>query len=131
MEIWPPGHYSPIHDHGKACAVIKVLYGSINCTWFDAIQENREPQIIGTPVKISKGDVTWLGEQQYQVHQLRNTYKTVCITLQCYQFEAEDTVHDEFFTWLDDKLKKEDFSPNSDMAFGQFVRLMKDEWESK
>lgn len=24
VEIWPPGHYSSIHDHGDACAVIKV-----------------------------------------------------------------------------------------------------------
>ena len=27
LEIWPSGHHSPVHDHGNACAVIKVLYG--------------------------------------------------------------------------------------------------------
>jgi len=27
LEIWPAGHYSPIHDHGDANAVIKVCLG--------------------------------------------------------------------------------------------------------
>ncbi|CAC5403890.1 unnamed protein product [Mytilus coruscus] len=30
LEIWPQGHYSPIHNHGNANAVIKVLFGSIH-----------------------------------------------------------------------------------------------------
>jgi hypothetical protein len=30
MEIWPPEHYSPIHSHAGANAIIKVLRGKIN-----------------------------------------------------------------------------------------------------
>jgi hypothetical protein len=30
LEIWPAGHYSPIHDHGDANAVIKVCLESVN-----------------------------------------------------------------------------------------------------
>ncbi|RGP66306.1 cysteine dioxygenase type i [Fusarium sporotrichioides] len=130
MEIWPPGHMSPIHQHGDASAIIRVLYGSINVTWFDALQENGNPQVIGQPVNLKKGDVTWLGEDQYQIHQLRNMSKTVCITLQCYQFEKHDTVHDESFHWMDSKRHIERFIPNSDMAYGQFVQAMKAEWEA-
>ena len=29
MEIWPVGHYSPIHNHSGANAVIRVLHGTI------------------------------------------------------------------------------------------------------
>ncbi|KAG5658009.1 hypothetical protein KAF25_006960 [Fusarium avenaceum] len=130
MEIWPPGHMSPIHQHGDASAVIRVLYGSINVTWFDALQENGEPQVIGQPVNLKKGDVTWLGEDQYQIHQLHNKSKTVCITLQCYQFEKHDKVHDESFHWMDGKRHIERFIPNSDMAYGQFVQAVKAEWEA-
>ncbi|KAM0228270.1 hypothetical protein ACHAP5_011989 [Fusarium lateritium] len=129
MEIWPPGHMSPVHQHGDASAVIRVLYGSINVTWFDALQENGEPQVIGQPVCLKKGDVTWLGEDQYQIHQLHNKSKTVCITLQCYQFEKHDKVHDESFHWMDGKRHIKRFIPNSDMAYGQFVQAMKAEWE--
>ncbi|CAC5369313.1 unnamed protein product [Mytilus coruscus] len=30
LEIWPKGHYSPVHNHGNATAIIKVLFGSIH-----------------------------------------------------------------------------------------------------
>lgn len=130
MEIWPPGHSSPIHQHGDASAVIRVLYGSIDVTWFDALEKGRTPKPINNTVRLSKGDMTWLGENQYQIHQLKNTRKTVCITLQCYQFEENDTIHDEAFHWIDDKLQIKDFVPNSDMAYGLFVQRMKEEWEA-
>ncbi|KAF5003515.1 hypothetical protein FDECE_9938 [Fusarium decemcellulare] len=130
MEIWPPGHKSPIHQHGEASAVIRVLYGSIDVTWFDALQEGSAPKKIGNPVRISKGDVTWLGDKQYQIHQLQNNCKTVCITLQCYQFEKHDIVHDEAFHWIDKNRHLNEFIPNSDMAYGRFVQAMKAEWDA-
>jgi len=34
MEIWPVGHYSPIHNHGGANAIIRVLHGSIHVELF-------------------------------------------------------------------------------------------------
>ncbi|KAM3553511.1 hypothetical protein ARSEF4850_006890 [Beauveria asiatica] len=76
MEIWPPGHESPIHDHGDASAVIKVLYGNIDCTWYDNLQEDVVPRPLGPAVQLTKGDVTWLGKKQFQVHKLQNNYKT-------------------------------------------------------
>ncbi|KAM3551234.1 hypothetical protein MY1884_007826 [Beauveria asiatica] len=76
MEIWPPGHESPIHDHGDASAVIKVLYGNIDCTWYDNLQEDVVPRPLGPAVQLTKGNVTWLGKKQFQVHKLQNNYKT-------------------------------------------------------
>lgn len=29
LEIWPPGHFSPIHNHGNAFGVVRMLHGSI------------------------------------------------------------------------------------------------------
>ncbi|RAQ51229.1 hypothetical protein AFGD_003717 [Aspergillus flavus] len=131
MEIWPPGHSSPIHDHGRASAVIKVLYGSIDCSWYDAVQDGREPQQVGKPHKLSKGDVTWLGDKQFQIHKLENNYKTVCITLQCYQFEQSDNEHYEYFDFLDNDLNKDRFVPNSDRSYGELVEELKIEWDRK
>jgi hypothetical protein len=34
MEIWPAGHYSPIHSHAGAEAVIRVLEGGINVNMY-------------------------------------------------------------------------------------------------
>ncbi|KAF4337730.1 cysteine dioxygenase [Fusarium beomiforme] len=129
MEIWPPGHKSPIHQHGDASAVIRVLYGKIQVSWFDKVEEGSPSQLIGNPVILEEGKVTWLGKDQYQVHQLENTSDTVCITLQCYQFDEDDNVHDEAFYWKDEKGNRKKFIPNSDKAYGLFVREVKDEWD--
>ncbi|KAM3551235.1 hypothetical protein MY1884_007827 [Beauveria asiatica] len=131
MEIWPPGHESPIHDHGDASAVIKVLYGNIDCTWYDNLQEDVVPRPLGPAVQLTKGNVTWLGKKQFQVHKLQNNYKTVCITLQCYQFDVDDKVHNEHFDMLTNERKKVAWSPTSDLAYGQFVGKMKAEWYKK
>ncbi|KAF4954455.1 hypothetical protein FGADI_5234 [Fusarium gaditjirri] len=129
MEIWPPGHKSPIHQHGQASAVIRVLYGKIQVSWFDKVEEKSPSQLIGNPVILKEGQVTWLSKDQYQVHQLENTSDTVCITLQCYQFDDDDRVHDEAFYWKDKDGNRNKFIPNSDSAYGLFVRNVKDEWE--
>ncbi|EXA31151.1 hypothetical protein FOQG_09092 [Fusarium oxysporum f. sp. raphani 54005] len=129
MEIWPPGHKSPIHQHGDASAVIRVLYGKIQVSWFDKVEEGSPSQLIGNPVILEEGKVTWLGKDQYQVHQLENTSDTVCITLQCYQFDDDDRIHDEAFYWKDEEGHRRKFIPNSDRAYGQFVREVKAEWK--
>lgn len=129
MEIWPPGHKSPIHQHGDASAVIRVLYGKIQVSWFDKVEEGSPSQLIGNPVNLEEGKVTWLGKDQYQVHQLENTSDTVCITLQCYQFDDDDRVHDEAFYWKDKDGHRNKFIPNSDSSYGLFVQKVHEEWK--
>ncbi|KAL4895636.1 hypothetical protein BDV59DRAFT_172863 [Aspergillus ambiguus] len=61
MEIWPPGNSSPIHDHGNASAIIKALEGQNLCTYYSSLDirgPDNEPQPIGSPVLLKKGDVT-------------------------------------------------------------------------
>lgn len=31
LEIWPAGHFSPIHSHGLAYGVTRILHGSLTC----------------------------------------------------------------------------------------------------
>ncbi|RBQ72284.1 hypothetical protein FVER14953_07598 [Fusarium verticillioides] len=129
MEIWPPKHKSPIHQHGEASAVIRVLSGKIQVSWFDKVEEGSPSQLIGNPVILEEGQVTWLSKNQYQVHQLENTSDKVCITLQCYQFEKDDNVHDEAFYWKDEEGHRRKFIPNSDSAYGLFVQKVHEEWK--
>ncbi|KAF4432140.1 Cysteine dioxygenase [Fusarium acutatum] len=129
MEIWPPKHKSPIHQHEDASAVIRVLYGQIQVSWFDKVEEGSPSQLIGNPVNLEEGKVTWLGKDQYQVHQLENTSDSVCITLQCYQFDDDDRIHDEAFYWKDKDGHRNKFIPNSDSAYGLFVQKVHEEWK--
>lgn len=85
LEIWPKDHYSPIHDHGDANAVIKVLHGEIIATFFDSLTAPGGPNMIGNPAKLQHDMITWIGPENYQVHQLHNTSQDVCCTIQCYR----------------------------------------------
>lgn len=130
LEIWPNGHYSPIHNHAGANAVIKVLHGEITVRLFDMLSVSHK-----TPFKtatIKEGDITWITPRLNQTHQLHNeTPHTVCVTVQCYLYNIEDNFHYECFDYIDNNGKKiEKFLPNSDMDFLAFKEQMKKEWES-
>ncbi len=127
MEIWPVGHYSPVHNHGGASAVIRVLHGSINVSLFPFLA-SVEPF---AKADFKKEDVTWIGPGLNQVHQLKNLdgNKDTCITIQCYMYEDDDKKHYDYFDYLDADGSKQQFEPNSDLGFVEFKKLMKKEWE--
>ena len=29
LEIWPSGHFSPVHNHGNAFGIVRILHGSV------------------------------------------------------------------------------------------------------
>ncbi|KAF2722171.1 hypothetical protein K431DRAFT_245419 [Polychaeton citri CBS 116435] len=127
LEIWPSGHYSPIHDHGNACAVIKVLHGDIHASFYDNLDS---PKLINT-ASLKKGDITWIGPNNYQIHKLHNETKGICCTIQCYRYEDQDDVHYDGFNYTGDDGEVHKFEPNSDKAFGEFRELMRKEWNSR
>ncbi|KAK0707799.1 RmlC-like cupin domain-containing protein [Lasiosphaeris hirsuta] len=124
LEIWPKDHYSSVHDHGNACAVIKVLCGQIDATYYDSLLDGHKIGI----ASLKKDDVTWLSPQNYQIHELRNSYSTVCCTIQCYRYDEENHVHHDKFDYIDDQGEVQEYSPTSDMAFYDFRQQMMAEW---
>ncbi|KAF9915971.1 hypothetical protein FBU30_001610 [Linnemannia zychae] len=127
LEIWPGQHYSPIHDHGKACAVIKVLHGDI---WVQ-LYSQLNPKITDpfTEEVFHQGDVTYLTPDYYQVHKLinRNPSGNMTATIQCYRYPDDSTVHWEYFDYLDGE-KVKNFTPDSDWEYLQFRDLIRKEW---
>jgi len=134
MEIWPVGHYSPIHNHGGSSAVVRVLNGKINVKLYpflsyddkDGVEPFKEVQVI-------KDEVTWISPSLNQIHQLHNleSSKDTCITIQCYMYENDDKKHYDYFDYIDNKGKKQNYEPDSDMDFILFKETMKQEWESR
>ena len=134
MEIWPVGHYSPIHNHGGSSAVIRVLNGLINVKLYpflcyddkDGVDPFKEVQVI-------KHEITWISPTLNQIHQLHNldTNKETCITIQCYTYETDDKKHYDYFDYLDNKGKKQNYEPDSDMDFILFKETMKQEWVTR
>ena len=125
MEIWPSGHYSPIHNHGGADAVIRVLHGEITVNLFAMLSPDHvEPFAVKTFVT---GDVTWISARLNQVHKLVNLGAEPCITIQCYLYAEENRTHWPYFDYLEEKGIKH-FDPNSDADFLSFKERMKAEW---
>lgn len=128
MEIWPVGHYSPVHNHGGCSAIIRVLHGSIHVNLFPYLGGASVSPF--TTTEIQKDDITWISPTLNQVHQLNNPQinNDTCITIQCYMYENSDTVHYDYFDYLDASDQKQQFEPNSDMEFIEFKNTIKKEW---
>ena len=130
MEIWPPGHFSPIHNHAGANAIIRVLHGSISVYLFPFLcPEGIDPFGI---YNFDKDDITWISSTLNQTHQLHNIDDiNTCITIQCYMYEGDNDIHYDFFDYIDADGIKQYYEPDSDLDFIQFKEIIKEEWVNK
>jgi hypothetical protein len=127
MEIWPPGHFSPIHNHGGSSAVIRVLNGCINVSLFPFLGAAES----FAQSEFKKEEVTWISPALNQVHQLKNLGSNTCITIQCYMYENSDTKHYDYFDYIDEDNTVQMFEPDSDMDFLRFKETIRAEWTQR
>lgn len=129
MEIWPVGHYSPVHSHSSANAVIRVLHGSIHVTLFPFLSSGAAIEPFAA-LDFSKDNITWINSTLNQTHQLKNLDKNkdTCITIQCYKYDNNDNGHYDYFDYIDADGQIQQYEPDSDMEFIKFKNLMKQEW---
>ena len=130
MEIWPVGHYSPIHNHSSANAVIRVLQGEINVTLFPFLSDKIKP--FGE-ANFHFDQSTWISTNLNQIHQLKNMeYNSMaCITIQCYMYDETDNLHYDYFDYVDEQGKIQHYNPDSDMGFVEFKEIIRQEWLNK
>lgn len=128
MEIWPAAHYSPVHSHAGAEAVIRVLQGEIHVDLYPYLSKEAAP-FLGTD--FVKGDVMWISPTLNQTHQLKNTSVTTCVTIQCYMYDETDDKHYDYFDYLDEKGVVQQYEPDSDMDYVAFKELMLEEWATR
>ncbi|XP_033727172.1 uncharacterized protein LOC117316610 [Pecten maximus] len=129
LEIWPSKHYSPIHNHGNANAVIKVLFGQINISIYNKQTTEQD----ATPLKVFdafKGNVTWISRDWFQTHKLWNNTEDFCATIQCYNYDAGDTTHWPYFDYVGENSTIEEFLPNSDFTFKDMRQKVLDEYRN-
>ncbi len=133
MEIWPVGHYSPIHSHANASAIIRVLNGEINVNLYPFLCAEKDGVAPFANASFKQDEVTWITPTLNQTHQLRNlpTNSYTCITIQCYMYTARDNSHYDYFDYLDADGAKHQYEPDSDMDFIDFKARMKEEWASR
>lgn len=130
MEIWPVGHYSPIHSHAGADAVIRVLHGSIHVKLFPYLSEKMPGPF--SVANFIEGDITWISPTLNQTHKLENlrTNKDTCITIQCYMYNEKDRSHYDYFDYIDGNGEIQPYEPDSDMDYIAFKEKMRTEWRN-
>jgi len=133
MEIWPVGHFSPVHNHAGSSAVIRVLYGKINVKLFPFLSGETNKVEPFSEVQFSKDDVTWISPTLNQTHQLVNLDNNTetCVTIQCYMYENENSLHYDYFDYVDANGKIQQYEPDSDMDFISFREKIMEEWRNK
>jgi hypothetical protein len=133
MEIWPVGHYSPIHNHGTSNAIIRVLHGKIHVSLYPFLCDEADTVPPFATADFVKDDITWLSPSLNQVHKLKNLEENTetCITIQCYMYSNSDTAHYDYFDYLGEHNAKAQYEPDSDMDFLAFKELMRKEWNTR
>lgn len=129
VEVWPPGHFSPIHKHSDTYAIIRILYGEILLRLYPTLTLNVSQY---QPIEqiCHEGQITWILPDVNQTHQVKHVdmYGKCCITIQCYAYGGEDRQHYEYFDYLaNDGQSIAPFDPKSDMDFYEFKELMRKE----
>lgn len=133
MEIWPVGHYSPIHSHANSNAIIRVLNGSINVKLYPYLCNDKIGVKEFAETNFFLNDITWITSSLNQVHQLKNleTNTDTCITIQCYMYGNKNIKHYDYFDYINNNGNKQQYDPDSDMDFFKFKLKMKEEWINK
>lgn len=128
MEIWPEDHFSPIHQHGDAHGVIMVYYGHVLVSLYSALDPAN--QIPFKKKLFSANDITYLTRDINQTHKVDNVSQDVCLTMQCYQYAADDREHYGNFQIIKnyDLQQTHPANPKSDMDFKDFLNEMHKEW---
>jgi hypothetical protein len=67
LEIWPGGHYSPIHSHGKTTGIIYCLTGQIEAMVYETLDWEAKKVALLT---LTPGQCAWLSEKQFAVHKV-------------------------------------------------------------
>jgi len=133
LEIWPVGHFSPIHSHASADAVIRVLHGEINVKLYPFLCAEKDGVDPFATADFKKDQITWISPTLNQVHQLTNLEKNkhTCITIQCYMYNDKNRTHYDYFDYIDGHGVEQQYEPDSDMDFIKFKELMQTEWANR
>ncbi len=67
LEIWPAGHYSPIHSHGTTTGIIHCLTGQIDVMAYETLDWNAKKLGLLT---LTAGQCAWLTDKQFAVHKV-------------------------------------------------------------
>lgn len=67
LEIWPAGHYSPIHSHGTTTGIVYCLSGQIEIMAYADLAWDAKKLAL---ITLTAGQCAWLNDQHFAVHKV-------------------------------------------------------------
>jgi hypothetical protein len=67
LEIWPGGHYSPIHSHGTTSGIVYCLTGQVDVMAYKSLAWDAEKMALLT---LTPGQCAWLTDKHFAVHKV-------------------------------------------------------------
>ena len=134
LEIWPPGSESAIHNHGAACAIIKILFGRMKISIYNKATSPSPSVDSIKPLKMfdaKQGDFTWMDENWYQTHKLENITDDFCATIQSYRYRSDDKIQWPGFDFIKESQESDSlgiFYPKSDTTFRKMREIVLQEY---
>ncbi|KAI1436144.1 RmlC-like cupin domain-containing protein [Xylaria sp. CBS 124048] len=82
--VWTPGKSSPIHDHGNAHCLMKILYGNLTETRYDFPDGDRErPMEIKSECTYETNEVAYMADE-LGLHRMSNYGTDFAVSLHLY-----------------------------------------------
>lgn len=83
MLVWTPGMGSPIHDHGNAHCVMKILHGSLTESRYEFPESDKErPMELISERTLKKNEVAYMADE-LGLHKVENRGDDYAISLHC------------------------------------------------
>lgn len=130
LEIWPPGHSSPVHSHGNVFGVTRMLYGTLALRIYNkSLHHDQKPL---QHLTLEQGQLTWFSPNWYQTHQLENCSNTdFCCSINGFQYGQEDNVHWPFMRFKGAAVGDvHDFEPVCDFDFTELRDALLEEYQN-
>lgn len=102
--VWTPGKGSPIHDHGNAHCLMKILKGNLTETRYEFPTENVEGPMKVISEKTYKENAVAYMADELGVHSVSNRGSEFAVSLHCKQYLSPTKPLREYSDRYDDSI---------------------------
>ncbi|PSR77993.1 RmlC-like cupin domain-containing protein [Coniella lustricola] len=82
--VWTPGKGSPIHDHGNAHCIMKILHGSLTESRYEFPDSDKEKPMRLTSQRVHEANAVAYMADELGLHKMENTGDDYAISLHLY-----------------------------------------------
>jgi len=120
LEIWPGGHYSPIHEHAESIGLMKGVFGRVDIMLYEGLSSDPKASAL---LNVTPAHCSWMSPAHFQAH------KVYC-PMDAHDFAATFHIYTEtksdVFKYREERAPHRiaEFVTESDISWGQFYKAL-------